>query len=261
MELKDQVLVCVDCQKEFTFTAGEQQFFEQKGFTSPPKRCKGCRELRRRDRGTGPAPARGGRSGEVSEYRSPAFRGSDPSRAGGRGSGGGWSGGPEARPPRPRRAAPEAITEYRAPSFSPRPVHAPFGAHEEIDEEADSIGNRLEPAASPAGGGGSSYVDGGYGGGGGGGYGGGGGSGGGGGYGGGGGGGGGRGGGGERARERPARPARTRPTYPITCDGCGQESSVPFKPQPGRPVFCQDCYQSKKGGPAAPPVREGTGGE
>jgi CxxC-x17-CxxC domain-containing protein len=252
MEPNDQILLCVDCQKEFTFTGGEQQFFEQKGFTSPPKRCKGCRELRRRDRGTGPAPARAGRGGgEASEYRSPSFRGSDPSRAAA-----GWSGGPEARPPRPRRAAPEAITEYRAPSFSPRPVHAPMGAHEEIDEEADSIGNRLEPAPSGGGGGGGTYEGGGFGGGGGGGGGGSGAAG----TGAGGSGGTGSGGGPrERDRERPARPARTRPTHPITCDGCGQASSVPFKPQAGRPVFCQDCYQSKKGAPGDPPVREGTG--
>ena len=30
MEPNDQVLVCVDCKKEFTFTSGEQQFFDQK---------------------------------------------------------------------------------------------------------------------------------------------------------------------------------------------------------------------------------------
>jgi CxxC-x17-CxxC domain-containing protein len=231
MEPNDQVLVCVDCKKEFTFTVGEQQFFEQKGFTSPPKRCKSCRELRRRDRGAGPPGGRG-KGGEGSEYRGPAFRGSDPSRGSG-GRGGGW-GEAAPRPPRPRRAPPDAITEYRAPSFSPRPAHAPLGDQEEIDEEADSIGNRLEPSAAPprgpvGNGAGKGPAPSGGG-------------------------------------DRPARPARTRPAYPITCDGCGQPSSVPFRPQPGRPVYCQDCYQGKKetaagAGPPAPGPARGEDGE
>jgi CxxC-x17-CxxC domain-containing protein len=38
----DKTLTCEDCGKDFTFTAGEQEFFDQKGFT-PPRRCKDCR--------------------------------------------------------------------------------------------------------------------------------------------------------------------------------------------------------------------------
>ena len=41
--MKDKTLVCADCGKEFTFTAGEQEFFASKGFTEP-KKCKECRE-------------------------------------------------------------------------------------------------------------------------------------------------------------------------------------------------------------------------
>ena len=39
----DKILICRDCQKEFTFTAGEQEFYEQKGFATEPTRCKECR--------------------------------------------------------------------------------------------------------------------------------------------------------------------------------------------------------------------------
>jgi CxxC-x17-CxxC domain-containing protein len=30
-----------------------------------------------------------------------------------------------------------------------------------------------------------------------------------------------------------------------TCSQCGKETTVPFKPTQGRPVFCRDCYQNK----------------
>ena len=43
---EDQTLTCVECQREFEFTAGEQTFFAEKGFT-PPKRCKPCRDKKR----------------------------------------------------------------------------------------------------------------------------------------------------------------------------------------------------------------------
>ncbi len=31
-----------------------------------------------------------------------------------------------------------------------------------------------------------------------------------------------------------------------TCSGCGKETTVPFKPTQGRPVFCKECFQSRK---------------
>lgn len=40
---EDKTLVCKDCENNFTFTAGEQEFYEQKGLTNEPKRCKACR--------------------------------------------------------------------------------------------------------------------------------------------------------------------------------------------------------------------------
>ena len=46
MVYQDIVLHCEDCDKEFVFTAGEQQFFYSKGLATP-KRCKPCRKYRR----------------------------------------------------------------------------------------------------------------------------------------------------------------------------------------------------------------------
>ncbi|MBQ4363826.1 MAG: zinc-ribbon domain containing protein [Oscillospiraceae bacterium] len=40
---EDKTLVCVDCGNEFVFTAGEQEFYAQKGFENEPKRCPECR--------------------------------------------------------------------------------------------------------------------------------------------------------------------------------------------------------------------------
>lgn len=44
---KDKTLVCRDCGAEFTFTAGEQEFYAEKGLTNQPQRCKPCRDARR----------------------------------------------------------------------------------------------------------------------------------------------------------------------------------------------------------------------
>lgn len=39
----DKTLICKECGQEFTFSAGEQEFYEQKGFQNEPSRCKACR--------------------------------------------------------------------------------------------------------------------------------------------------------------------------------------------------------------------------
>ncbi len=51
----DETLSCVDCQRAFTFTTSEQEFFASKGFTNKPSRCPDCRAARK--------AADGGRSG------------------------------------------------------------------------------------------------------------------------------------------------------------------------------------------------------
>lgn len=43
----DKTITCKDCGEEFIFTAGEQEFFAEKGFTNEPQRCKGCRDARK----------------------------------------------------------------------------------------------------------------------------------------------------------------------------------------------------------------------
>ena len=47
MSYTDKTLVCVDCGNEFTFTAGEQEFYAEKGFTNEPKRCPDCRKTKK----------------------------------------------------------------------------------------------------------------------------------------------------------------------------------------------------------------------
>ena len=42
----EKSLNCEECGKDFIFTAGEQEFYEEKGFT-PPKRCPECRAAKK----------------------------------------------------------------------------------------------------------------------------------------------------------------------------------------------------------------------
>lgn len=44
---EDKTLVCKDCGKEFVFTAGEQEFYAEKGFENEPVRCKECRAAKK----------------------------------------------------------------------------------------------------------------------------------------------------------------------------------------------------------------------
>lgn len=45
-EKRDEIIVCRNCGKEFTFTVGEQNFYEEKGLKSPV-RCKECKAKRK----------------------------------------------------------------------------------------------------------------------------------------------------------------------------------------------------------------------
>lgn len=36
----------------------------------------------------------------------------------------------------------------------------------------------------------------------------------------------------------------------VKCSQCGRETTVPFKPTQGRPVFCRECFQVRKNSPA-----------
>ncbi len=77
----DKTLTCSDCQQQFEFTASEQQFYTDRGFTEP-RRCSSCRASRKAARDGG-GSSYGSGSGSSSSY------GSD-SRGG---SGGGYGGG------------------------------------------------------------------------------------------------------------------------------------------------------------------------
>ena len=50
--MPDQTLVCNDCNTQYTFTEGEQEFFSTKGFT-PPTRCADCRARRKAEKMSG----------------------------------------------------------------------------------------------------------------------------------------------------------------------------------------------------------------
>lgn len=44
---EDKTLNCKECGEEFVFTAGEQEFYSEKGFENEPQRCKTCRDARK----------------------------------------------------------------------------------------------------------------------------------------------------------------------------------------------------------------------
>ena len=48
---EDKTLNCKDCGSEFIFTAGEQEFYAEKGFQNEPTRCKACRQTRKQSQG------------------------------------------------------------------------------------------------------------------------------------------------------------------------------------------------------------------
>jgi len=59
----DETLTCVDCNAQFTFSAGEQEFFAAKGFTNKPNRCPDCRAARKAQRSASGGGYSGGGGG------------------------------------------------------------------------------------------------------------------------------------------------------------------------------------------------------
>jgi len=47
---EDKILKCKECNQQFVFTVGEQEFYAQKGFQNEPARCGPCRRARKRER-------------------------------------------------------------------------------------------------------------------------------------------------------------------------------------------------------------------
>ena len=115
----DKTLTCADCGQQFVFTASEQDFYAQRGF-SEPRRCASCRASRKAARGSngggGYGASSGGGYGGSSSYSS----------GGGGGYGGGGGGyGERERGPREMFAATcsncgkEAMVPFRPTSGKP----------------------------------------------------------------------------------------------------------------------------------------------
>ena len=45
-EFQDKSIRCIDCNRDFVWTAGEQAFFRDKNLQNPPKRCKECKQAK-----------------------------------------------------------------------------------------------------------------------------------------------------------------------------------------------------------------------
>jgi CxxC-x17-CxxC domain-containing protein len=95
----DKNLTCADCGQEFVFTASEQDFYAQRGFTEP-RRCASCRASRKAARN---ADTGGGGGGSYGSYG--AGGGYSAGGSGGYGGGGGGGGGYRDRGPREMFAA------------------------------------------------------------------------------------------------------------------------------------------------------------
>ncbi len=37
-----------------------------------------------------------------------------------------------------------------------------------------------------------------------------------------------------------------REMHPVVCDDCGKDTTVPFVPRGDRPVYCSDCFASRR---------------
>jgi CxxC-x17-CxxC domain-containing protein len=87
-EVSDKTITCRDCGEAFNFTAGEQAFYQERGY-SEPQRCPNCRAERKAQRA-----ASGYDSGNSSGGGGYSSRGSYSSGSYSSGGGGGYSSGP-----------------------------------------------------------------------------------------------------------------------------------------------------------------------
>src|SRR5258707_7737563 len=68
MSFSDITLTCKDCGNPFVFTAGEQEFYQQRGLMNQPGRCADCRAARKTS-GGGASYGGGSRGGGGGGYR------------------------------------------------------------------------------------------------------------------------------------------------------------------------------------------------
>ena len=64
MNFVDKTLTCADCGAEFTFSADDQAFHQEKGFTNEPRRCVSCRAAKRSERNGGGSYSGGSYGGQ-----------------------------------------------------------------------------------------------------------------------------------------------------------------------------------------------------
>jgi CxxC-x17-CxxC domain-containing protein len=81
----DKVMTCADCSQDFVFTARDQEFYADRGFTEP-RRCPSCRASRK--------AARGDSGGGYGDTGGGTSYGSGTGYGGGDRAGGGYSRGP-----------------------------------------------------------------------------------------------------------------------------------------------------------------------
>lgn len=49
-----------------------------------------------------------------------------------------------------------------------------------------------------------------------------------------------------RAKRAANNGGEPRQMYKVICDGCGQETEVPFQPRGDRPVYCRECFNAQR---------------
>jgi CxxC-x17-CxxC domain-containing protein len=49
-----------------------------------------------------------------------------------------------------------------------------------------------------------------------------------------------------RRSARLGQTPRERVETQATCSQCGKDTTVPFRPTQGRPVYCKECFQQRK---------------
>lgn len=61
----DKTIHCRDCGMDFVFSAGEQQFYAEKGLVNEPQRCPSCRAVAKQNRALGIGNGGGGGQREM----------------------------------------------------------------------------------------------------------------------------------------------------------------------------------------------------
>ena len=103
--MSDRTLTCRDCGQAFVFTAGEQAFYSERGY-SEPLRCPSCRAARKQQRSSGGDRYGGGgySSGGGGGYGGESY-------SSGRSSGGGGYGGGDSYNRGPRQMYPAVCSQ------------------------------------------------------------------------------------------------------------------------------------------------------